>query len=64
MASKRKAIILHKLVRESAINLESMVAELTGDALDKNVATKPAHWSKRFAASGKGQCGASPKIRL
>jgi len=50
VAKKRSAIILGELARESAAKLQSMVVELTGDT---NEGSKPSHWSRRFAASGK-----------
>jgi len=62
VARKKTAVVLNKLTRESSIELESMVAELTGNTSTKNIDfAKRSHWSRRFAASGKGT--PAPKIR-
>jgi hypothetical protein len=54
MPRKRTAIILDQLARESAVELDSMVVELIGETLLKaGDGTKPTHWRRRFAASGK-----------
>ena len=50
MTRKRSKIALEKLAQESPAMLESMLAELgTKGGSD----SKPGHWSRRFAASGK-----------
>jgi len=63
MARKKRPLILRKLGTESAVKLESMVGDLTGE---KASGTGPdparAKWNRRFAASGK--MAPAPKIRL
>ena len=60
MAKKRRAIKLDQLGRESAAKVESMAMELAGEVRLGANDPKPALWSRRFAASGKG---IAPKIR-
>jgi hypothetical protein len=62
MARRKKVLVLAKLAEDSTGQLKSMVKELVGDrpALAGDVA-KAAHWSRRFAASGKGF---APRIRI
>jgi len=63
VARKKTPIVLNELTRQSAVELQSMVSELTRDtAIKKNDGGKPSRWSRRFAASGKD--GIAPKIRL
>lgn len=63
MARKRTSIKLDALEQESSIELEAMMAELTGETAAGASGAKDAHWSKRFAASGKDSCGTAPRIR-
>jgi hypothetical protein len=62
LAGKRTAIVLDKLIQNSADTLESMVAELAGERKTEVNRAEPSHWSRRFAASGKPM--PAPKLRL
>jgi hypothetical protein len=62
MAGKRSAIVLDKLDRKAVATMESMMAELTGDAKSLAKPAELSHWSRRFAASGKPV--PAPKLRL
>ena len=57
---RKRTIVLRKLAQRSSLELESMVIELTGVSPSRaSDARNTAHWSRRFAASGKGF---APKI--
>jgi hypothetical protein len=54
MVRKKNAIVLDKLARESAIELDSMLDELMAHGQQHaNDRATPSQWSRRFAASGK-----------
>jgi len=62
MARKKRHLVLRKLGTESAVKLESMVGELTGErASGSGPDATQGKWSRRFAASGKP--APAPKIR-
>jgi len=59
VARKKTAIALSKLSDAADGRLQLMLEQLTGNSFAKG--GKRAHWSLRFAASGKGF---APKIRI
>jgi hypothetical protein len=53
MGRKRNLLVLQRLAQDSD-ELESMAAELSGGEVETlPCGAKPAHWTDRFAASGK-----------
>jgi hypothetical protein len=62
MAKKNKAIVLGRLAEDRKSELKAMVEDLEGSSSRALAETAPhTHWSRRFAASGKG---VAPKIKL
>jgi hypothetical protein len=56
MVKKRNLLVLQRLAEDSN-ELESMAAELSGEVETLPCGAQPAHWSGRFAASGKVMLG-------
>jgi hypothetical protein len=56
MARKRNLLVLQRLAEDSN-ELESMAAELSGEVETLPCGAQPAHWTSRFAASGKVAIG-------
>ena len=57
MARKRTLLVLQQLAEDSGGELVAMAAELCGDSERTFCGARPAHWSERFAASGKVALG-------
>jgi hypothetical protein len=65
MAKKSKVIVLGRLAEDCKSELNAMVKDLEGSSSRSLAESAPhTHWSKRFAASGKGKCVAAPRIRF
>ena len=65
MARKKHLVILAKLAEDSHDELDAMLAELSGNQSPAaDAGDEPAHWSRRFTASGKSTCAHAPRIRL
>lgn len=55
---------MDELARNATLELESMVAELTGETKDGEIEpAKDARWIRRFSATGK-QTETAPPIRM
>jgi hypothetical protein len=64
MAKRNKAIVLGRLAEDCNSELSAMVKDLERSSSPALIETAPhTHWSKRFAASGKGKCAFAPRIR-
>jgi hypothetical protein len=64
MTKKSKVIVLGRLAEDCNSELNAMVRDLERSNSPALVETGPhTHWSRRFAASGKGKCSFAPRIR-
>jgi hypothetical protein len=64
MAKKNQVIVLGRLAEDRKSELNAMVKDLERSSSGALAETAPhTHWSRRFAASGKGKCTFAPRIR-